>query len=387
MSNKIFLINNEGNLSELIESYYDSEDLLQSLLSNYPALLAGGQIDEIKPRKWILVSREFGIPDKENSGNRWSLDHLFIDQEGIPTLVEVKRSKDTRIRREVIGQILDYASNAISYWSITTIISKFESTCEEKGLNPKNEISSLLDDELSHEEYWEKVETNLNAGKIRMLIVANAIPMELKRIIEFLNSQMSPAEILGLEIKQFINKNIKTLVPKVVGKTSKSDSIKRMRTYYTSPDIDLAEYYETYVKHTGNELAKAAKVIISKLETITDKLWFGGSGIEKGIGHSAVPTCKIDTNGESFSFYPLSFWTDGKIELGLQHFKDKGFFGTRENQLILIKRYNEVPGVKIDESKIFKRPKIDLRDLIKASGIEKFIEASEWMYKKQKNEM
>ena len=51
-------------------------------------------------------------------GNRWSLDHLFLDQEGIPTLVEVKRGTDTRIRREVVGQMLDYAANAIVYWPV-----------------------------------------------------------------------------------------------------------------------------------------------------------------------------------------------------------------------------------------------------------------------------
>jgi len=55
------------------------------------------------------------IPDREDGSGRWSLDHLFLDQDSIPTLVEVKRSSDTRIRREVVGQILDYAANALVY--------------------------------------------------------------------------------------------------------------------------------------------------------------------------------------------------------------------------------------------------------------------------------
>jgi len=29
----------------------------------------------------------------------WALDHLLLDQDAIPTLVEVKRSSDTRIRK------------------------------------------------------------------------------------------------------------------------------------------------------------------------------------------------------------------------------------------------------------------------------------------------
>lgn len=36
------------------------------------------------------------MPGKEGEASRFSLDHLFIDQDGIPTLVEVKRSTDTR---------------------------------------------------------------------------------------------------------------------------------------------------------------------------------------------------------------------------------------------------------------------------------------------------
>src|SRR5262249_3604083 len=31
----------------------------------------------------------------------WSVDHLFLDQDAVRTLVEVKRGSDTRIRREV----------------------------------------------------------------------------------------------------------------------------------------------------------------------------------------------------------------------------------------------------------------------------------------------
>lgn len=66
-------------------------------------------MNQAAPRRWLLVSREWGVPREEGGGGHWSLDHLFLDQEGVPTLVEVKRSSDTRLRREVVGQMLDYA--------------------------------------------------------------------------------------------------------------------------------------------------------------------------------------------------------------------------------------------------------------------------------------
>jgi hypothetical protein len=58
------------------------------------------------------------VPDSETGGGRWALYRLFIDQDGIFTIVEEKRSTDTRIRREVIGQMQDYAANAVAYWPI-----------------------------------------------------------------------------------------------------------------------------------------------------------------------------------------------------------------------------------------------------------------------------
>ena len=50
-------------------------------------------------------------------GNRWALDHLLIDQDAIPTLVEVKRSENSEIRRAIVGQMLDYAAHARHTWS------------------------------------------------------------------------------------------------------------------------------------------------------------------------------------------------------------------------------------------------------------------------------
>lgn len=118
MSRGIFLIHNNERLVAMKEEPYASEDLLQRLLVDYPDLLAGDQMNAAKPRRWLLIKREAGVPGDAGGTDRWSIDHLFLDQDGIPTLIEVKRSSDTRIRREVVGQILDYAANAVMYWPV-----------------------------------------------------------------------------------------------------------------------------------------------------------------------------------------------------------------------------------------------------------------------------
>ena len=84
MATGIYLIKENGDLVEMSEHRYDSEDLLQTLLAKYPNLLAGDQIDSLNPRKWLLVSREMAIPDKEEGGGRWSVDHLFLIKTQFP---------------------------------------------------------------------------------------------------------------------------------------------------------------------------------------------------------------------------------------------------------------------------------------------------------------
>jgi hypothetical protein len=102
----LFHIDEHGALAAMTETPYAAEDVLPALLERHPDLLAGGQMTPGDPRRWALIAREHGVPDRdEAAGTRWSIDHLFVDQDAVPTLVEVKRSTDTRIRREVVGQL------------------------------------------------------------------------------------------------------------------------------------------------------------------------------------------------------------------------------------------------------------------------------------------
>jgi hypothetical protein len=226
MAGGIFLLRGDDDLVEMTEAPYDSEDVLQALIARYPGLLAGDQLSTSEPRRWLLVAREASLPSAEDGGGRWSVDHLFLDQDAIPTLVEVKRSSDTRIRREVVGQMLDYAANAVVYWPIERLRATFEANCESLGHAPAEVIADRLGDETDQEAFWERARTNLQAGKVRLVFVADEIPAELRRVIEFLNVQMSPAEVLGIEVRQYLGENLKTLVPRIVGQTAEAQQRK-----------------------------------------------------------------------------------------------------------------------------------------------------------------
>ena len=80
----------------------------------------------------------------------------------------------------------------------------FEENCKSKNLDPEIEINNFLESSVAVEDFWKQVKTNLQAGKVMLIFVADMIPSELQRIVEFLNEQMDPAEVLAFEIKQFL---------------------------------------------------------------------------------------------------------------------------------------------------------------------------------------
>jgi hypothetical protein len=104
MNPGIFLINDQDELVEMNEQGYDSEKRLQDWLSKHPSLLVGNQIDADEPRRWLFIEAECAVPSEEGGGGRRAIDHLFLDQDAIPTIVEVKRSTDTRIVAKLLAK-------------------------------------------------------------------------------------------------------------------------------------------------------------------------------------------------------------------------------------------------------------------------------------------
>lgn len=222
VSGGVFLIRDSGELVEMTETAYDSEVVLQELLARYPNLLTGDAHNDGPPRRWALVSREVSLTSVGGTSGAWSVDHLFLDQDGVPTLVEVKRSSNSEIRRSVVGQMLDYAANAVVYWPIERLRATFETNAEREDADPEQRIAELVGDGADVDAFWQQVATNLQAQRIRLVFVSDEIPSELARVIEFLNGQMSPAEVLGIEVKQYTGESLKTLVPRIVGRTEEA---------------------------------------------------------------------------------------------------------------------------------------------------------------------
>ena len=104
---KILLIDGE-NIKTLDKVRFTEEGKLQDYLEKYPSLIPLSEIVE-GASDLLCIGREVGA-------GPGSVDLLFIDKDGLLTLVETKLVKNPEIRREVIGQIIEYASY-VSQWT------------------------------------------------------------------------------------------------------------------------------------------------------------------------------------------------------------------------------------------------------------------------------
>lgn len=371
MNGAIFLLQANDQLVPMTEQAYDSEALLQQLLARHPSLLAGDQMNVSAARRWLLVSREVSVPDSEDGTGRWHLDHLFLDQDGIPTLVEVKRSTDTRIRREVVGQMLDYAANAVLHWPVAKIRAQLEARCQQEGADVEDVLQGHLNLEADPEEFWKTVETNLQAGRIRLVFVADVIPSELRRIIEFLNRQMNPAEVLGVEVRQYVSAELRTLVPRVVGQTADKDR--------TGPPREKREWNEDLFfpaleqKHGLAEADVARRILKWARDHGMRITW--GSGKLDG---SFVPV--LERGSEMY--YPIAVYTYGRVEIQFQWLKSRPPFDDESVRVELLRRLNEIAGVSISDDAITRRPRIDLTTLTSPDALHRFLEVLDWLVAK-----
>jgi hypothetical protein len=365
----IYLIQDSGQLVEMAEQAYDSEDLLQELLAKYPNLLAGDQIDSAEPRRWLLVTREAALPSEEGGVDRWSVDHLFLDQDAIPTLVEVKRSSDTRIRREVVGQMLDYAANAVVYWPVEEIRAKFEAHCGGHDLDSEQMLTEFLGDGTDPEHFWQSAKTNLQAGRIRLIFVADEIPTELRRIVEFLNEQMDPTQVLAVEIKQYADRGLKTLVPRVIGQTVETE--RKSSTRPVEKQWDVASFFQELNTRQGDDAVKVAERILEWANPRMTRIWWG-QGSRSG---SFVPVLRHKERDHQL----FSVWTYGTVEIYFYWYLYKPPFDSEEKRRELQSRLNAIPGVSIPDDAIAKRPGIRLSVLKESDALQQFLETFDWV--------
>lgn len=301
----IYSVDGDG-LRRMLPSAPPNEDFMQQLVARYPELISDGD------GELLLIAREPSIGDGEAMG-RWALDHLFVTKSAVPVLVELKRATDTRLRREVVGQLIDYAANASAHWEPGTIASSFARTV---GADKANALLTAFIGDSDFENFWEQVDSNLVAGRIKLVFVADVIPRELATVVEFLNEQMK-ADVRAVELRWYAEEasGATTLSPRVIGETSRSVAKnKRDKKSFT-----VSQWVAERIESLGPEMIKGVNCACLIAERQ------GGEVFVPNTGGSIIASWQTDDGKLT---YPFGIYPSGMVVLRLGYLKYRKKFAS-----------------------------------------------------------
>lgn len=157
-----------------------SENDLRDLLFARPAILP---IEDIDPAMgpMVPIARELGVPGVGR------IDAFLADGRGHLVIVECKLWRNPQARREVVGQILDYA-RALARFSYEDL-QREVSRATGRGGNALYELVAAQEGALSEARFVDQVSRNLAAGRFLLLVAGDGITEGTRRIGEYLIAQ------------------------------------------------------------------------------------------------------------------------------------------------------------------------------------------------------
>ena len=274
MKKQVYLMEKDSKTEPLERIFCHNEGKeLQQLLENNLDLLPGDQISPGQDLRWLLIKREMPVVNPA-SGEAWlSIDFLLADQYGVPTLVECKRQKDPRSRKEVVGQMLEYAASGHHYWEASELRSHAQSTAGGEAKLIAH-LKALTESDVTPQDYFLSVEQNLERSKMRCIFFLDDSPLELRSIVEFLNGQMKDVELLIVEARLYQKENSRIVVPWVFGfteearvakqksnaETVRASVVKGEDAFWASVENALGEKGEGWVSRLRELIASIAKI-------------------------------------------------------------------------------------------------------------------------------
>ena len=179
------------------------------------------------------------------------------------------------------------------------------------------------------------------------MFVADEIPRELRRVVEFLNEQMT-AEVIAIEVKQYVGEGLRTLVPRVIGQTAASETRKARRE---QRQWDEASFFAELEGKRGPTEARVARELLDWARVQMPRFTWGKGKVEG----SFIPA--LDYEGQPH--YPLGVYTSGRLEIQFQ-WLTRPPFDDLELRRAFLRRLNEIPGVSFPDDAITRRPRIQL---------------------------
>ncbi|EMY33857.1 hypothetical protein D477_012860 [Arthrobacter crystallopoietes BAB-32] len=216
---------------------YALESELQALLAEHPALVPGVGPD--------------GRSCREFQTEPGPIDLVIVNENGEITLVECKLASNPQIRREIIGQLFDYAS---CFWKMD--VNDFLAKWRNRG----SDLLADLDDEKA-EVLREAVARNLADGRFRLVLAADEINKSLKRIVEYLNVMSgSETSVIAVAYTRMNHGTLELLVPEIYGQESaeaKANQSEPVRVVWDLPA------YRTWIQENDSQAIAGFDVLVA----------------------------------------------------------------------------------------------------------------------------
>jgi hypothetical protein len=165
------------------------EATLRDTIADHPSMLPVHDLDPSYGRL-ITVTKELSIPGVG------FVDILLMDEHGRLVVVECKLWRNPQARREVVGQILDYARE-ISRFGYEDLQRQVSIATKRQG-NVLHALAREAGGRLSEADFVDRVTRDLTAGRFLLLVVGDGIAEGTRRIGEYLRDQPGLAFAFGL---------------------------------------------------------------------------------------------------------------------------------------------------------------------------------------------
>lgn len=254
------------------------EDWLQELIFKNPQLLP---IEDIESGFSPLISI-----GREINTAVGPIDNLFISPDGYITIVETKLWRNPEAKREVVGQILDYAKE-LTAWNYSLLDKEIRKrNTSAKGILDMIKENEFID-ELDEKIVIDNIDRNLKRGRLLLLIVGDGVRESVEDMVEYLSNSAQLLFTLGLiEIqvyKSVENENDLIVIPNIITRTREitravikiennaTDATVSVSTDFkeetsknskTRTSISEDDFFDQLENHLDDEMALFAKQII-----------------------------------------------------------------------------------------------------------------------------
>ena len=195
----LVVFDSDGNTTQVIPRVPQGdarrEATLRDLIAEHPEILPIHDLDPSYGRL-VTVTRELNIPGVG------FVDVIMIDEHGRLVVVECKLWRNPQARREVVGQILDYARE-LSRYSYDDLQRQVSIATKRTG-NVLYDLACKAGGTLDEASFVDRVTRDLAAGRFLLIIVGDGITEGTRRIGEYLRDQPGLAFSFGLvEIAEY----------------------------------------------------------------------------------------------------------------------------------------------------------------------------------------